>query len=66
VLLLEGAATNQRWFVDGVRYVAEHVPDTRIQEVPGAGHSCMPAQPERLADELSRFFSRQHAGVAGS
>ena len=65
MLLLQGAETTGRWLLEGVRHVAEHVADARIREVPGAGHSCMPAQPELLVDELVEFFAPRLAGVAG-
>ncbi len=57
VLVLQGSQTTRRWLIDSVRHVAEHVPDARVREVPGAGHSGMPAQPEKVADELARFFA---------
>ena len=65
VLVLQGSETTGRWLLEGVRHVAEHVADARIREVPGAGHSCMPAQPELLVDELVEFFAPRLAGVAG-
>jgi pimeloyl-ACP methyl ester carboxylesterase len=64
VLVLQGSQTTRRWLVDGVRHVAEHTPDAHVREVPGAGHSSMVAKPGPIADELIRFFSEQHAGVA--
>jgi pimeloyl-ACP methyl ester carboxylesterase len=51
--------------VEGVRHVDEHVADARVGEVPGAGHSCMPARPEKLVDELVQFFAPRLADVAG-
>ena len=66
VLLLQGSETTRRWFLEGVRHVAEHVADARTREVSGAGHSCMPAQPEKLVDELVEFFGPQLADVAGN
>lgn len=57
VLVLQGSQTTRRWLVDSVRHVAEHVPDARVREVPGASHSSMPTQPKNIADELARFFA---------
>ncbi len=65
VLVLQGSKTNRRLFVDCVRHVAEHVPGAQMRVVPGAGHSSMPALPNKLADELAPFFAAEHAGVAG-
>jgi pimeloyl-ACP methyl ester carboxylesterase len=65
VLVLQGSKTTRRWLVEGVRHVAEHVADARIREVPGAGHSCMPAQPEKLVDDLTQFFAPRLADAAG-
>jgi pimeloyl-ACP methyl ester carboxylesterase len=56
VLVLRGSQTTRPWLVESVRHVAEHVPDARVREVPGA-HSSMLTQPEKLADELARFFA---------
>ena len=65
VLVLQGSQTTRRWLVDSVRHVAEHVPSAQVRVVPGTGHSSMPAQPNKLADELAPFFAAEHAGVAG-
>ena len=65
VLVLQGSETDRRMFVDSVRHVAEHVPSAQVRVVPGTGHSSMPAQPNKLADELAPFFAAEHAGVAG-
>ena len=40
------------------RYVADHVPNARIQELPDAGHAAPLTDPEALAEALTEFFSR--------
>jgi pimeloyl-ACP methyl ester carboxylesterase len=57
VLVLRGSQTTRPWMLDSVRHVVEHVPDARVREVPGAGHSSMAAKPKTIADELARFFA---------
>jgi pimeloyl-ACP methyl ester carboxylesterase len=39
------------------RYVADHVPNARIQEIPGAGHAAPLTHLEPLAEALTVFFS---------
>jgi pimeloyl-ACP methyl ester carboxylesterase len=39
------------------RYVADHVPNARIHEIPGAGHAAPLTHPEALAEALTEFFS---------
>ena len=39
------------------RYVADHIPDARIQEIPGAGHAVPLTHPEVLAEALTEFVS---------
>ena len=56
VLLLLGSDTKP-FFITSARYVAEHVPNARIHEIPGAGHAAPLTHPEALADALTEFFS---------
>ncbi|MFW6051715.1 MAG: alpha/beta fold hydrolase, partial [Myxococcota bacterium] len=57
VLLLCGERTTlSRWFKEGVRHVARHVPDAHVQEVAGAGHWGPILAPEPIAKEILRFF----------
>jgi pimeloyl-ACP methyl ester carboxylesterase len=56
VLALHGAGT-KRFLTAGARYVADHVPDARIQEIPGAGHAAPLTRPEALAEALTEFFA---------
>jgi pimeloyl-ACP methyl ester carboxylesterase len=39
------------------RHVADHVPNARIQEIPGAGHAAPLTHPEALAEALTEFFA---------
>ena len=57
VLLLLGSES-MRFFAASARYVADHVPDARIQEIPGAGHAAPLTHPEALAEALTEFFSQ--------
>ena len=56
VLMLHGSDTKP-FFTRGVRYVAEHVPDATVREIPGAGHAVPVTHPEALAEALTEFFS---------
>jgi pimeloyl-ACP methyl ester carboxylesterase len=57
VLLLHGNhSIPDPWMPDSVRYVDEHVADTRMREITGAGHLGPVLKPEAVADELERFF----------
>jgi pimeloyl-ACP methyl ester carboxylesterase len=63
VLLLHGTRSKpDPWFIDGVRHVAAHVPDTHVREIAGAGHLGPIVEPAAVSTELHRFFSStQHA-----
>jgi pimeloyl-ACP methyl ester carboxylesterase len=56
VLLLHGDRTSQ-WFSDSVQYVAEHLPDATVRQIPGAAHFGPYSQSEAVANELIQFFS---------
>jgi pimeloyl-ACP methyl ester carboxylesterase len=56
VLVLHGADAKPFW-IRGARYVADQVPDGRIQEIPGAGHAAPLTHPEALTEALTEFFS---------
>jgi pimeloyl-ACP methyl ester carboxylesterase len=57
VLLLRGRQTMLgAWFADAARHIAQHVPDPRVRELPGAGHLAPVLAPQPLAMELIRFF----------
>jgi pimeloyl-ACP methyl ester carboxylesterase len=56
VLLLLGSDTKP-FFTASARYVADHVPNARIHEIPGAGHAAPLTHPEALAEALTEFFS---------
>jgi pimeloyl-ACP methyl ester carboxylesterase len=60
VLLLHGDRTSQ-WFSDSVRYVAEHVADATLREIPGAAHFGPCTHPHLVAAEMIRFFAELHA-----
>ena len=60
VLLLYGARSALRtWFAEGVRHVAEHVPEAHVREIAGTGHWAPVLQPEPLAEEIVRFFGEE-------
>ncbi len=56
VLVLHGTDT-KRFLATGARYVADHVPNATLREIPGAGHAAPLTHPEALAEALTEFFS---------
>jgi pimeloyl-ACP methyl ester carboxylesterase len=56
VLVLHGSDTKP-YATRSARYVADRVPNARIQEIPGAGHAALLTHPEALAKALTEFFS---------
>ncbi|MBB1253824.1 alpha/beta hydrolase [Streptomyces sp. OF3] len=59
VAVLHGARTSP-FLIASARYVAEHVPDARVRELPDAGHASLLTHPEALAAALSDFFTQAH------
>ena len=56
VLMLRGSDAKP-FMTRSVQHVTDHVPNARIQEIPGAG-ACAPlTRPEPLANALTEFFS---------
>jgi pimeloyl-ACP methyl ester carboxylesterase len=56
VLLLLGSDTKPI-FIASARHMANHVPNARIHEIPGAGHAAPLTHPEALAEVLTEFFA---------
>jgi pimeloyl-ACP methyl ester carboxylesterase len=57
VLLLRGEQTRRATFyADTEQYVAEHVPDPHVRELPGIGHFAPNLAPEPVAEALVSFF----------
>jgi pimeloyl-ACP methyl ester carboxylesterase len=56
VLVLHGSNTTP-FFTASARHVADHVPNARIQEIPGAGHAAPLTHPKALAEALIEFFT---------
>ena len=57
VLLLRGQQTRRATFyTDTERYVAEHVADPHVRELPGIGHFAPALTPEPVAEALVSFF----------
>jgi pimeloyl-ACP methyl ester carboxylesterase len=56
VAVLLGSDTKP-YFTASARYVAGHVPDARIHEIPGVGHAAPLTHPEALAEALTEFFT---------
>ena len=57
VLLVRGRQTLLgTWFADAARHIAQHVSDSHVRELPGAGHFAPVLAPEAIAKELIRFF----------
>lgn len=59
VTVLLGSHT-KRFFVPMAQFVADNVPNARIQEVPGAAHAAPLTHPEALAGALAGFFGALH------
>jgi pimeloyl-ACP methyl ester carboxylesterase len=56
VLVLPGSDTKPYETVSA-RHLADHVPNARIHEIPGAGHAAPLTHPEPLAEALTEFFA---------
>jgi pimeloyl-ACP methyl ester carboxylesterase len=56
VMVLLGSDTKP-FFTASARHVTDHVPDARMQEIPGAAHAAPLTHPEALAEALTEFFS---------
>jgi pimeloyl-ACP methyl ester carboxylesterase len=56
VLVLHGSDTKP-FMATSVRHVADHVPNVRVQQIPGAGHAAPLTHPEPLAHALTEWFS---------
>ncbi|MBW3620631.1 MAG: alpha/beta hydrolase [Actinobacteria bacterium] len=56
VLVLHGSDTRP-FFRTSAQHVADHVPDARIQAIPGAAHASPLTQPDALAEALIGFFA---------
>jgi pimeloyl-ACP methyl ester carboxylesterase len=56
VAVLLGSDTKP-FFTASARHVADHVPNARIHEIPGAGHAAPLAHPKALAEALIEFFA---------
>ena len=56
VLVLLGSDT-KHLFTTSARHVADHAPNARIKEIPGAGHAAPLTHPGALAESLTEFFS---------
>jgi pimeloyl-ACP methyl ester carboxylesterase len=60
VLVLHGAETKP-FLTASARYVADHVPNARLHEIPGAGHAAPLSHPKALAGALAEFFAPAHS-----
>ena len=56
VVVLLGSDTKP-FFTTSAQYVADHVPNARIHELPGVGHAGPLTHPEVLAEVFSEFFA---------
>ena len=57
VLLLLGRQTRLgTFFTDSAQFIAQHVADPQVWELPGVGHFAPVLAPESVADELITFF----------
>ena len=56
VLVLQGSDTKPL-AAASARHVADHVPNARIHQIPGAGHAAPLTHPDALAEALTGFFA---------
>lgn len=63
VRLLLGSRTALSWFVDSIRYVADHVPEATVHEIAEAGHLGHLVDPERDARVLVPLLEAAHRPV---
>lgn len=56
VLVVLGSVSKP-FFADSMQHVVDHVPNARVQEIPGAGHAAPLTHPEALAEVLTEFFA---------
>ncbi|WP_255169712.1 alpha/beta fold hydrolase [Natrononativus amylolyticus] len=61
VLILYGSQSDATWpwFTESMRYIDEHVADTVVREIDGAGHMGAWVEPEAYADEIVEFFDER-------
>lgn len=55
VLVLKGSDTRP-FFATSARFVADHAPNARVHEIPGAGHAAPLTHSEEFAEALTEFF----------
>ncbi|MGP3937934.1 alpha/beta fold hydrolase [Nonomuraea sp. KM88] len=55
VLVLYGSDT-MPFYPASARHAADHIPNARVREIPGAGHAAPLTHPEALAKALTDFF----------
>ena len=65
VLLMVGQETLLNIFADSVQYIAQHVAEPHVRELPGVGHYAPILAPEPFAEELIGFFAPRLADVPG-
>jgi pimeloyl-ACP methyl ester carboxylesterase len=56
VLVLPGSNT-MPYETASTRHLADHVPNARVLEIPGAGHASPLTHPEAIAEALTEFFA---------
>ncbi len=56
VLVIHGADTKPFW-IRSAQHVADHGPNARIQQIPGAGHAAPLTHPAALAEALAAFLA---------
>lgn len=56
VLVVQGSDTKPL-AATSARHVADHVPNARVHEIPGAGHAAPLTHPAALAEVLTEFFA---------
>ena len=60
-LLLGRQARLGTFFTDSARFIAQHIVDPQVWELPGVGHFAPVLAPESVAEELITFFESARA-----
>jgi pimeloyl-ACP methyl ester carboxylesterase len=62
VLIMQGANTQRTWFNESADYAHEHVANSTIIQIPGAGHSGVWVNPEPILVEMKYFLKDNMLG----
>jgi len=61
VLIMQGANTKRKWFIESADYIHTHVANSTIVKIPDAGHSGVWVKPEAVSVKMKQFFEKVFA-----